>query len=91
MRFPHGPGMNGFAIVSQVAEGLVVVLCIAVIVGLLVLIVRFLLVATKAAQLYIARNSAVTAPAPVAEPPAEATIVSPATARSRTPKTPPAV
>jgi hypothetical protein len=56
MRFPHGPGFGGFAIFSEITEGLVVIVCLGVIVGLLFLLVRFLLVATKAAELYVARN-----------------------------------
>lgn len=105
MGFPHGRGFNGFAILSQIVEGLVVILCIAVIVGLLVLLVRFLLVATKAAELYVARNGAPVARADVVpdapvetalatEPPVTqqpTTTTRPTSARTRTTKTPPSV
>jgi hypothetical protein len=74
----HGPyipgGFNFFgAIVVDVLAGLVFLIGFVVVVALIVLLVRFLLVATKAAQLYVDRNSAAervvlppteTAPAP---------------------------
>jgi hypothetical protein len=59
MRFPHGPGFGAFGgIIDSIVAGLFFLLCFAVVVGLLFVLVRFLLVATKAAEIYVAKNSA---------------------------------
>ena len=83
-----------------IVSGLFLLLGLLVAVAVVVLLVRFLLVATKAAQIYVAKNSAETHVEPVqpaattvAEtPPPAATVtkpvVKPAT-KPRTPKTPP--
>jgi hypothetical protein len=101
MRFPgHGPSFGFFSVISDVAEGLFFIIVFAVVVGLLVLLVRFLLVATKAAEIYVAKNraageTAVSSAAPVAAPttvdtspmtPLSETAAAP---RKRTPKVPP--
>ena len=58
MRFPHGPGFGMFGgILESIIAGLFFLVCLVVIVGLLFLLVRFLLVATKAAEVYVAKNS----------------------------------
>jgi hypothetical protein len=54
--FPGGFNIFG-AIIVDVLAGLVFIICLAVVVALLVLLVRFLLVATKAAQIYVDKNS----------------------------------
>ncbi|HEX4058595.1 MAG TPA: hypothetical protein VHX87_09820 [Galbitalea sp.] len=85
MKFPHpgGPGIGlahggvGFlgGIFADVLAGLVFIICFAVVVGLLVVLVRFLLVATRAAELYIANNSpnrSATTPATTTQAPAAA-------------------
>lgn len=60
---PFGGGYAWFShMLSSVAYGFFVILCLLVIIGLIFLLVRFLLVGTKAAQLYVAKNSP---PAPV--------------------------
>jgi len=58
MRFPHGPGGIGLfgTIFTDILAGLVFIILFVVVVGILVLLVRFLLVATKAAELYISKN-----------------------------------
>ncbi len=61
-------------------------------VAVVLLLVRFLLVATKAAQLYIAKNTAETDDPAADEPTAPAPVVAPVapkTPRTRAPKTPP--
>jgi uncharacterized protein YpmB len=58
MRFPHGPGFGMFGgILESIIAGLFFLVCLVVIVGLLFILVRFLLVATKAAEVYVAKNS----------------------------------
>jgi len=61
MRFPHpgGPGF-GFAgtVLTDILAGLVFIIAFVVIVGVLFVLVRFLWTATKAAELYIANNTA---------------------------------
>jgi hypothetical protein len=94
MRFPHGPGFGAFGgIIESVIAGLFFLVCLAVVVGLLFVLVRFLLVATKAAEIYVAKNSATTpatttpvATAPVAAAPAT---TKPATTIPRTRSTKP--
>ncbi len=67
MRFPHPGGFGGFGgfggigqVFTDVMAGLVFLICLAVVVGLLFVLVRFLLVATKAAEIYVAKNSSAT-------------------------------
>lgn len=57
MRFPpgHGIGLLG-TIFTDILAGLVFIILLIVGVGVLFLLVRFLLVATKAAELYISKN-----------------------------------
>jgi predicted lipid-binding transport protein (Tim44 family) len=67
MIYPGFGRGGGFGpIVSLIASGIVAVLFFLVAVGLLFLLVRFLLVGTRAAQLYIARHEP---PRPVAPQP----------------------
>ena len=102
MRFPYGPGGFGMfgGIFADILAGLVFIICFVVVVGLLFVLVRFLLVATKAAELYLAKNTpaqpvtASTAATP-ATPEASATTTTtpaakaPATLPTRTTKAPP--
>jgi hypothetical protein len=53
--FGHGFG-GFFGALNRIAEVLGTLMIAAVLVGLTVLLVRFLLVATKAAQLYVAHH-----------------------------------
>ena len=76
-----------------VVSGLLTLFGLLIAVAVIVLLVRFLLVATKAAQIYITKNtpdasSSDATPTPVVEPTAPA-VVRPT--RARTPKTPPKV
>lgn len=87
--FIHGLGL--------LVVGFFWLIALAVIVAVLVLLVRFLLVATRAARLYVEKNSP-TAPVTPAAPASPApTTVTPTTpvekpdTKPRTPKAPPAV
>jgi hypothetical protein len=95
----YGWGFGPFAhIVGAIVYGLFSLFVILVVIATLFLLVRFLLVATKAAQIYVAKNSP---PRPVApEPTTGPTRTAPDAAapttaqtrpvpRTRTPKTPP--
>ncbi|MES2172254.1 MAG: hypothetical protein V4479_16265 [Actinomycetota bacterium] len=76
-----------FGVLATLVSVLFFLVCLAVVVGLLFLLVRFLLVATKAAQIYVAEHE----PAKPAVAPAASTTpaAKPATTRApRTPKTP---
>ena len=65
-------GFGGFqSVIADVAAGLVFIIAFVVVVGLLVLIVRFLLAMTRAAEVYVRVNAHPVEPA--------ATIVTPAT------------
>ena len=103
MRIPHGPGIGMIGgIFADVLAGLVFIICFIIVVGLLVVLVRFLLVATKAAEIYVSKNSAArpvetstpatpaatatTATTPTTTAP---TAKTPTATRARTPKTPP--
>jgi predicted lipid-binding transport protein (Tim44 family) len=104
MRFPHGPGFGAFGgIIESVVAGMFFLLCFAVVVGLLFVLVRFLLIATKAAEIYVAKNSTAQPVAPATTAPAATTPVTTTTAsttpiatapvtkptpRTRTPKPP---
>jgi cytoskeletal protein RodZ len=61
-------------ILQDVIAGLFFIVCFLVVVGLLVVLVRFLLVATKAAEIYVAKNSS-TQPVGSTTPAAEPTVV----------------
>lgn len=88
MRFPHGPGGFGMfgEIYAQIVSGLIFMICFVVVVGLLFVLIRFLLAATKAAEIYVAKNSPVEpastpvapAPAPTPAPPASPAPAAPA-------------
>jgi hypothetical protein len=98
MRFPHPGGPGGFAFVgsifTDIVAGLVFIIAFVVVVGLLVVLVRFLLAATKAAELYVANNTAkdeptVGGPTVVESPAAAPTVVTKTTpTRARTTKPP---
>jgi cytoskeletal protein RodZ len=107
MRIPHGPGIGMIGgIFADVLAGLVFIICFVIVVGLLVVLVRFLLVATKAAEIYVSKNSDAlpvepATPASLSTPVAASTTATtptstdpaakaPTTTRTRTPKTPPA-
>jgi cytoskeletal protein RodZ len=77
-------------IFADVLAGLVFIICFIVVVGLLVVLVRFLLVATKAAEIYIAKNGPArptVESTPAATSPT--TTTTPAATRTRAPKAPP--
>ena len=92
-----GYGGNFPHIIFMVLNGLVALFLFLVVVGILFLLVRFLLHATTAAKIYVAKNSpaksapaapaasSVAPPAPAAPPAPEARPAS----KPRTPKTPP--
>jgi cell division protein FtsN len=95
-------GGFGFHLVGIVLYGLFMLVVVAVSVGLTIILVRYLLITTKAAQLYIAKNSPANASpvVPAAAPsvakaattatPATPKVATPATpAKARAPKTPP--
>ena len=101
MNHGFGPGGGGIAHVFLAIGGFVVwLIALAVIVGILVLLVRFLLVATRAAKLYVATHEpakpvahtpapATTSPAVVSDPVSEP-LAKPA-AKPRTPRPKPPV
>lgn len=79
---PDFPGFNGFHILGFLVWAFFMLIVVLAVIAVVALLVRYLLVATRAHKLYIANN---TPQAPVvAEEPA---VVTP----KRTPKTPPAV
>ena len=84
-----GPYMWGFGwfgpLLMNVLCGILAIFTMLVVIGLIFLLVRFLLVGTKAAQLYLAKNAP-----PAATPATTATTPATAPAKPRTPKTPPA-
>jgi predicted lipid-binding transport protein (Tim44 family) len=104
-----GPGMWGFGwfgqLVGTIIGGLLALFALLVVAGLVFLLVRFLIVATRAAQLYVDNHSPAkptahaeraaspaTAPAPTTKA-ATTTAPAPKTApiaKPRTPKAPPA-
>ena len=99
----YGPGFGrGFTHVFAAVAGFAVTLIIVAVIAFLVfLLIRYLLVATRAAQLYVSQHEPTTAepmasPAPdarssTASGPAPSTVTTPVTApkKPRTPKTPP--
>ena len=52
-----GPMMGGFGLLGMVLYGIFTLIAIGISVGVTILLVRFLVITTKAAQLYIAKNS----------------------------------
>lgn len=82
---PDFPRFDGFHLLGILMWGFASLIGLAILIAVVVLLVRYLLVATRAHQLYIANNTpSVAATTPVA--PGE-----PLVAPKRTPKTPPAV
>jgi len=90
MHYPHHGGGIGVAtpggfggfqtVITDVAAGLVFIIAFVVVVGLLVLIVRFLLAMTRAAEVYVRVNTHPVEPAAtVATPTAPATAPVPET------------
>lgn len=76
--FGFGWGHGLIAVIEAFASGLIALLAFIVIVGLVFLLVRFLLVATRAAQLYVAKHE----PPRPAAPPAPVAAQAPAAASS---------
>jgi len=69
MRDSFGWGYSGFAhVFGFIVYGVVALLTVAVTVALIFFFVRFLIYGTKAAQLYIAKNTPAKPAAPVTEP-----------------------
>lgn len=101
MRFPPGPGLGLFGTVfTDILAGIVFIILFVIAVGVLFVLVRFLWVATRAAELYIARNEnthhagdpePVTKPVatPAASAPAATKPTATTTPRARATKTPP--
>jgi hypothetical protein len=87
----YGPGPGwGFGILWHVGAFFGGLVLAAALIVLTILLVRYLIVATRAAQLYVDAHSAPGATPPAAtEPPPATPPVKPAP-RPRTPKTPPA-
>ena len=54
--FGWGIGHGLFSLFGNIIAGLAFILCVSVTIAVLFLLVRFLLVATRAAQLYVDRN-----------------------------------
>lgn len=101
MPIPHHPGIGlgfGFnpgAILIDVITALFFIVCFVIVVGVLVVFVRFLLVATKAAEVYVTKNGG-TMPRwysmgtrTTDAPETQAAATQPPPPRTRTPKTPP--
>lgn len=87
--FDGGPGIGGFwHVILTIFFGVGQLLAIVVFLGLIFLLVRFLLVATRAAHLYIAKNSPAVPPAPPAAPAARPAAAKPATTTRRVTKPP---
>ena len=62
-------GYFGFVhVVGLIAYGVFALLALAVVTGLVILLVRFLLIGTKAAQLYVSKNSPTKTASPVTGP-----------------------
>lgn len=86
-----------WGVLGFIASVIGTIVLLAVIGGLVFLLVRFLLVATTAAKIYVAKNTpaepvAPTEPVrPAATAATPATTVTPPATKPRTPKTPPAV
>lgn len=93
----YGPGFDGAPfghLIFTIISGLVTLIGLAIIIAVLFLLVRFLLVATKAAQVYVDRHTPTETATPaspiVSTAPASSTPVTPRPAtKPRTPKAPP--
>lgn len=88
----YGPGFDGLPfghLIVTIIGGLVWLIALAITIAVLFLFIRFLLVATKAAQVYVARNAPVE-PASAPTAPAAAPAATPPATKPRTPKAPPA-
>jgi hypothetical protein len=88
MGYGHGGLLWG--ILGFIASVIGTLVLLAVVAGVLFLLVRFLLVATKAAKIYVANNTPAAPVEPAAPAAAEPPVAAPAP-RSRAPKAPPAV
>jgi Na+-transporting methylmalonyl-CoA/oxaloacetate decarboxylase gamma subunit len=88
----YGPGFDGLPfghLIFTIISGLVSLIGLAIVIAVLFLFVRFLLVATRAAQVYVAKNSPAEPVSPAtAAAPAASAAPKPAT-KPRTPKAPP--
>lgn len=80
-----GPGVWGFGwfghVVGTIIGGLLTLFAVLVIAGLVFLLVRFLIVATRAAQLYVDRHAPTTPASPAASA-AATTTAAPATTKA---------
>ena len=90
----YGNGFYGQHILALIATALGTLVLVVVAIGLIILLVRFLLVATTAAKIYVAKNSparpVATAPAAAPTTATAPTATKPTTAtKPRTPKAPP--
>jgi len=90
---PDFPPFGGpFHILGMVVWAMASFITLVVVVAILVLLVRYLLVATRAHKLYIANNTPAATPATPASPAATTpTVVQKPVSKPRTPKAPPAV
>jgi hypothetical protein len=71
MHYPGNPLVpNIWTALSEVITVIAALLIVAVIIGLIVLLVRFLLVGTRAAELYLERNATTASIPVVSAPPA---------------------
>lgn len=89
----YGPGFDGAPfghLIFTIIGGLVWLIALAITIAVLFLFIRFLLVATKAAQVYVARNAPVEPTAAPSTPATTAPVATPPTTKPRTPKAPPA-
>ena len=80
--FGHGNGWGVLNVITTLVSGLFTFFVVLVAAGLIFLLVRFLLVATTAAKVYVAKNSPPASPAAVVAPAAPAPVapVAPAAA-----------
>ncbi len=88
----YGPGFDGLPfghLIVTIIGGFVWLIALAITIAVLFLFIRFLLVATKAAQVYVARNAPVE-PAAAKTASAAPAPTTPAATKPRTPKAPPA-
>jgi cytoskeletal protein RodZ len=80
---PHDMGFGVFGLLGLIVWGFFALLSLAVVVGLIFLLVRFLLIGTRAAQLYLYTNSPLRH-TPPGESPTRATAAPTATAPAAT-------
>lgn len=85
------PMMGGFGLIGMVFYAIFMLVVVAVSVGLTIIVVRYLLITTKAAQVYIIKNSEVQVAAPPVATAAPVATAPAARAKTeaRAPKTPP--